>query len=144
MKLKALSVLIIVLLVTGCKNSFEEVPEEKLIGTWELKGRGMFDGIQIKVQKENNKITGRIVKLNDNKMVKMFADVNDVWVSEIRRTSNFEFRLIEKKIARELFSLYGLPTSQEFKVEFLDDNTLGLGADNSDPQHTTITYKRVQ
>jgi hypothetical protein len=52
--------------------------------------------------------------------------------------------LTERKLAGELFSIYGLSSSQEFKVEFLDNNTIGLGSEGSDPQHATIMYKRVR
>jgi hypothetical protein len=119
------------------------IPDDKFIGTWEMKGRGMFEGIQIRIVKEDGKLIGKILRLNDNKFIKMFADSNDVWVSEIRRTSDFEFKLTEKKIAKDLFSLYGLSTSQEYKAEFIDDNTIGLGMDNSDPLQSSLVYKRI-
>lgn len=120
------------------------VSEDKFVGLWELKGRSMFEGIQVRIDKQGEKISGRIFKLNDNKFIKMFADTNDVWVSEIRRSSNYQFRLVEKKIARDLFSLYGLSTSQEFKVQFIDDNTIGLSTESADPLKSQIVYKRIQ
>ena len=136
--------ILIFLFVFGCGDSMKEIPEDKFIGVWELKGRSMFEGIQIRIDKENNKLTGRIVKLNDHELIKLFADSSDVWVSDVSRSSNFQFRLTERKIARDLFSLYGLSTSQEFRTEFIDDNTIGLGADNADPQQSSIVYKRVE
>jgi hypothetical protein len=128
----------------SCNEKFKEVSMDKFVGVWELKGRSIFDGIQIKIEKKDNKLNGRIVKLNDNKLVKMFSEVGDVWVSEIARSSNYQFKLTEKKIAKDLFSLYGMSTSQDFKIEFIDDNTIGLGTDSSDPQHATIIYTRVE
>lgn len=131
------------LLVFGCTDKMTEVPLDNFVGLWELKGRSMFDGIQIRIENHNAKLTGRIVRLNDNKLVRMFADTSDIWVSDITRSSNFQFRVTERKIARDLFSIYGLSTSQEFLTEFIDDNTIGLATDSSDPQKSTIIYKRV-
>jgi hypothetical protein len=144
MKSKGLIVLGLGLLMMGCGDKLKEVPLDKFVGTWELKGRGMFDGIQVKIENQGEKLTGRIFKLNDNKLVKMFAQNGDTWVSGITRSSSYQFKLTENKLAKDLFSIYGLSTSQEFKVEFIDDNTIGLGTDNSDPQNATITYKRVE
>jgi hypothetical protein len=135
---------ILLCVLFGCGERMKEIPEDKFVGVWEIKGRSMFEGIQIRITKENNKLTGKIVKLNDHRLVKLFSDTSDVWVSDISRSSNFQFRLTERKIARDLFSMYGLSTSQEFRTEFIDDNTIGLGADNSDPQQSTIVYKRVE
>jgi hypothetical protein len=137
-------IILVFVFVFGCGDSTKEIPEDKFIGVWELKGRSMFEGIQIRIEKENNKLTGRIVKLNDHELIKLFADSSDVWVSDVSRSSNFQFRLTERKIARDLFSMYGLSTSQEFRTEFIDDNTIGLGADNADPLQSSIVYKRVE
>jgi hypothetical protein len=126
MKISRLTIFALTLLLFGCNDKMKEVPMDKFTGLWELKGRGMFEGIQIKIENQGDKLTGKIVKLNDNKLVKMFASNGDTWVSEISRSSNYQFRLTEKKLANDLFSLYGLSTSQEFNVEFIDDNTIGL------------------
>ena len=140
---RILTSLMIAIFSFGCSDKMAEVPLDKFVGLWELKGRNMFEGIQIRIERKNEKLTGRIVKLNDNKLIKMFADTGDVWVSDISRSSNFQFRVTERKIARDLFSVYGLSTSQEFRTEFIDDNTVGLGTDSSDPEKATIIYKRV-
>ena len=137
-------VLISGLLIVGCQDKMKEVPEDKFIGHWEIKGRNMFEGIQIKIERNENQLVGRITRLNDNKFVKIFAETNDIWVSEIRRSSNFEFMLTERKIGKDLFSLYGLSTSQKFTAQFIDDNTIGLGVETSDPQDSKIIYKRVE
>jgi len=124
MKLNIIASLFLGLLFCSCSNKFDKVSEEKFIGQWEVKGRKMFEGIQIKIEREDDKLVGRVLKLNDNKLVRMFADSSDVWVSEINRSSNFQFQLTEKKIAKDLFSLYGISSSKEFKVEFIDENTV--------------------
>jgi hypothetical protein len=144
MKIIQIKVFLIAFLAMGCADKLAEVSSDKFVGLWEVKGRGTFEGMQIRIEKTDDKLVGTIARLNDNKIVQMFAQTGDTWVSEIKRLSNFEFRLTEKKIARDLFSLYGLPTSQEFKVQFIDDNTIGLAADNSDPELSTIQYKRVE
>jgi hypothetical protein len=144
MKIRVLSLLVVGLIATSCGERLQEVPVDKFVGTWELAGRGMFEGIQIKIENQDEKMVGRIIKLNDKKVINMFADSNDVWVDNIRRTSNYEFRMTEKKVARELFAMYGISTSQEFKAQFIDDNTIGLATDNSDPIKSTVIYKRIK
>ncbi|HEY6913082.1 MAG TPA: hypothetical protein VI413_00270 [Paludibacter sp.] len=131
------------LFLFSCSGKFEKVSEDKFIGIWELKGTSIMDGTQIQIQKENNKLVGRIIKLNNNKYVKLFADSNEVWISEISRNSNFEFKLTESKLGKDLFSLYGQKTNQEYKAQFIDENTIGLATENSDPRTSTRIYKRV-
>ncbi|SHG87952.1 hypothetical protein SAMN04488109_2289 [Chryseolinea serpens] len=140
MKSTLVPFLFLMCLFTGCT---EEVPDDAFVGTWELKGRTKFEGIRIKIEKHDDALTGRIVKLNNNKLVKMFADSSDVWVSGIQRVSKYEFKLTERKLAADLFSLYGQTTSQDFKVEFIDDNTVGLATEGADPKNSTVLYKRV-
>ena len=137
------TLLLATLFLFSCSDRFKKVSEDRFIGTWELKGASILDGTQIQIQKENNKLVGRIVKLNDNKYVKLFADSNEVWISEISRNSNFEFNLTESKLGKDLFSLYGQKTNQEFKAQFIDDNTIGLATESSDPTTSTRIYKRV-
>ncbi|MCP4648560.1 MAG: hypothetical protein GY853_00585, partial [PVC group bacterium] len=96
------------------------------------------------LKNENGKLIGRLIKLNENKYVKFFCDSNDVWISEIKRNSNFQFSLKEKKIGNELFSIYGLETSKEYKVEFIDENTFGLISNNEDPLKSKIKYRRIE
>jgi hypothetical protein len=140
---KTVPIIAITILFFSCSDKLKKIPEDNFVGLWEIQGRSMFDGIQIKIEKENNDLIGRITKLNGNKLVKMFADSNDVWVAGIDRTSNFEFKLTEKKIAKDLFSLYGISTSQDFKVQFINDNTIGLGTESSNPQTSKVIYKRI-
>lgn len=133
----------VVTLFIGCDGKFDTVPETRFIGDWELIGRSVFEGMIIKIEIENNILIGRVSKLNENKYVKMFSEINDIWISEISQTSNYQFKLTEKKIAGQLFSMYGLSTSSEFKVEFIDDNTFGLGTKSQDPSKSKVIYKRV-
>src|SRR5690554_617823 len=104
----------------------------------------MFEGITIQIDKDKqDEFKGKIVSLNDNKFVQMFAEHNDTWVSTIKRISNYEFKLTEKKIGSALFSVYGLDTSKEFKVQFIDENTIGLSTESGNPQNSMVKYVRV-
>lgn len=142
--LKYSVILTLVLLITGCSGKYEQVQKEQFIGEWKLEGRTMFDGITVDIQfDEKGNLYGEVIRLNDNKFVKMFAGVGDLWVSDISRNSNFQFKLTEKKIARELFSLYGLGSSAVYDVEFIDENTIGL-SDSGDPQKSSIKYIRIK
>ena len=50
----------------------------------ELKGRPMYDGIRIKIEKKKkDNLAGRVVALNDNKYVKLFVEKDDIWVPGI-------------------------------------------------------------
>ncbi len=120
------------------------VPDEKFVGKWAPEGRKMYEGLEITIVKEKDKLRGRLTRLNDNKYIKMFSDSNDTWVSNIKRISNFEFRLTERKPGADFMSLYGLSGSQEFKALFIDDNTIGLAAEGADPLKSTIVYKRLK
>ncbi len=135
--------LIQLVFLVACGNAYEKVSDDKFIGSWELTGRGVFEGMQIKISRENDKLTGQIIKVNDNKYVKMFADTGDTWVSEISRKSNYEFSLTEKKIAGQLFSMYGLSTSMKYDVQFTDKNTIALAKPGSDPKKSSVFYKRI-
>ncbi|MCD4724125.1 MAG: hypothetical protein K8R63_04720 [Bacteroidales bacterium] len=136
--------IITILFFSSCSQEFEKISDNEFVGTWELSGREMFNGIQISIQEENGKLVGRIIKLNNNKYVQFFTDTNDIWISEITRSSNYQFKLKEKKIGKDLFALYGLGTNEEFKVEFIDKNTIGIAKSNSDPKNSEIKYKRIE
>lgn len=90
-------VLLLGLLISSC-DKLNETPIENFKGTWKLEGRSMFNGIEIKIEENSSgKLIGKVISLNDNKYVKMFVEMDDTWVTGIRRTSNYEFRLTEKK-----------------------------------------------
>jgi hypothetical protein len=130
----------------SCDTSkLNKIPIEKFVGLWEIHGRPIFDGIKLRIEKnENGELTGKVFKLNENKYVKMFVDSSNTWVSDIKQSSNFEFKLTEKKIGSELFAIYGQESTKEYNVQFIDDNTFGLATGNSDPTKSTIIYKRVK
>ncbi len=122
----------------------KKTPIDDLIGIWELDGREMFNGIHIEISKDtDNDITGRIIKLNDNKYVKMFVEQNDIWIIEITRISNSKFKLIEKKIGSALFEIYDQKATQIYIIQFIDKNTIALSDENSEPKLSTIQYKRI-
>ena len=129
----------------SCNSTkFEEKPIDDFIGLWEIQGREMFNGIEIRIEKnDSDKLIGRVTKLNDNKYIKMFVEINDIWVSEIKRSSNFEFKLIENKIGRDIFSLYGQETTKKFNVQFISSERIGLETGNTDPIKSKIIYKRI-
>lgn len=145
---RAITLLIITLTLTilqSCDSSkLKPTSMDNFKGIWELQGRSMVNGIKIKIDENNQgELTGKVIELNDNKYVNMFVEINDTWISSIKRSSNFEFNLTEKKIGSALFSIYGLSTTTQFKVQFIDQNTIGL-SNNGDPTSSTINYKRLK
>jgi len=105
----------------------------------------MFNGIQIKIEKtEDNNFKGRVVKLNNNKYVKMLVELDDLWVTEIKRSSNFQFILTEKIIGSDIFSLYGLKTTKKFNVQFINNEKIGLDVGSKDPYKSKMIYKRIE
>ena len=132
---KYILIFVISFSVFNC-NNLKQTPIENFEGEWELVGRSMFEGIVIKIEKKgNNKLVGVITKLNSNKYVNMFAEVGDVWVKNIKRSSNFEFTLTEKRIGASLFGIYDLGTSDKYKITFTDKNKVEL--------KPGIFYKRI-
>lgn len=121
-----------VLFLLGCNSGkLSETPMNQFIGTWRLEGRSLYENVEVKIGWKNDKLTGTILKLNDNKYVNLFMEEKDVFVSEIKRTSNFQFVLKEKKVAAELFAAYGNSGTQEFEVQFENKNTILLGKNGS-------------
>lgn len=143
---KILYVLIVFLLFISCKSpKLKKTPVENFVGAWELLGREMYNGIVIRIEKDiNGDLKGSVIQKNDEKYVKMFVEVGDTWVSNIERLSNYEFKLTERKIAGGLFALYGQSTSQKYNVQFIDENTIGLGTGNTDPIESSVIYKRIE
>ncbi|PXY00714.1 hypothetical protein DF185_12440 [Marinifilum breve] len=136
----------VLLFMSSCDTeSMKKVSMDKFVGTWELKGRSMLEGIKIEIKKtDSGSLVGKVVEINDNKYVKFFVEPNETWITNIKRSSNSQFRLTEKKIGSALFATYGLGTKKEFKVEFLNNDTIGLGSDSKDPEQSTIQYLRVK
>ena len=130
------------LLITLCLTSIlfscdtskmSKTPDDQFIGDWVLRDRGRLDGIEIEISKdEKGNFSGLITKLNDDKYVTLFMEEGDKIVSEIKRNSNFEFVLSEKKIAAPLFSAYGQGTTAEFSAKFQGKDTILLGNNGAD------------
>lgn len=127
--LKYFTLIILLFALVGCDSSkLSKTSDEKFIGTWQLEDRGILSGLHVEIIKnDKGALKGSLKKLNDNKYVQMFMEVGDPFVTEIKRTSNYEFIISEKKIAAPLFSAYGQSTTSEFEAEFNDKNELLLG-----------------
>ena len=121
--------LALLLILQSCSSElFKEVPEDDFIGHWKLEKRGIFDGIEIEIARnEDDKLKGKISKLNDNKYVQMFMEKEDNFIKKIKRYSNTEFDLTERKIAAPLFSIYGESTSNKVQVHFHHKDTIYIG-----------------
>jgi hypothetical protein len=138
-------VLLVTVIVVSCNSSqFSKTPLNQFEGVWELKGRDMFKNIQIEIKLDKNgKIQSKIVKLNDNKYVSLFLAKGDEWVKNIRRTSNYEFVITEKKIAAPLFSQYGNSTSKDWNAVFKNENCIGI-SETKNAGSSKIEYCRVK
>ena len=140
---KNILVLFILIIAVSCEYS-KEIPIDQFIGKWEIQGRSMFDGIEIEISNVDGKLTGKVTKLNNNKYVLEFLELDNTWITSIVRISNYEFSITEKKLAHELFSLYGLDTSAEYNAHFLDKDTIILTNSGSHSNRNQIQYKRIQ
>lgn len=136
--LKYISLLVVAIALFSCNfESMKKVSEDRFFGVWELKGRSMLEGIKVSIKEnENGVLVGKVVEINENKYVKLFLEPGEKFISEIKRSSNFEFKITEKKIGSQLFSTYGLKTSKEYKVVFIDEDTIDFGSG--------VFYKRVK
>jgi len=136
--LKYISLLVVAIALFSCNfESMKKVSEDRFFGVWELKGRSMLEGIKVSIKKnENGVLVGNVVEINENKYVKLFLEPGEKFISKIKRSSNFEFKITEKKIGGQLFSTYGLKTSKEYKVVFIDEDTIDFGSG--------VFYKRVK
>lgn len=116
-----------------------ETPEKDFVGVWKLTERGMFEGIEIEIVKdEKGNFVGTIAKLNEDKYVNMFMEEGDKFVTGISRNSNFEFTISEKKIAAPLFSAYGQSTTSQFTATFKGKNKILLGKDGADGAYVKL------
>src|SRR5690554_3989941 len=78
---------------SSCEDAkLTKISDSNFIGNWELKDRGILEGIEIEIARdEKGELHGEITKLNDNKYVKLFMEVGDQLLTGIRRNSNYEF-----------------------------------------------------
>lgn len=121
-------------LTLSCENSIlSETPDSHFIGKWKLSERGMLEGIEIEIKKDKKgDLIGEITKLNEDKYVNIFMEEGDKILTSIKRNSNFEFVISEKKIAAPLFSTYGQKTTKEFKATFDGKDKILLGNNGSE------------
>ena len=138
--MKYFALIISIIIFSGCDSSkLTETPDSQFTGIWRLVDRGMFENIEIEISKEENgNFIGVVKKLNDNKYVKMFMEVGDNLVTGIKRNSNFEFEISEKKIAAPLFSAYGQSTSTDFVATFENKNKILLGNNGNQGKYIRI------
>lgn len=124
----------------SCDSSkLKETPSSQFIGTWKLVDRGILENIEVEISMDKKgNLVGLISKLNEDKYVQLFMAEGDKFVAGIKRNSNFEFVLSEKRIAAPLFSAYGQSTTDEFNVQFEGKNKIILGANG-----TSGVYVRV-
>lgn len=141
-------IIVLLLALFACDTGkFSEVPENRFIGTWELQGRGMLEGVRVKIARnEDGDLEGRVVQRNDNKYVQFFVDSNAVLMTGIERRSNFEFTLSENKVGHELLGAYDVETETAFAAQFLDRNTIVLttAANTSNIKASKVRYVRVE
>jgi len=138
--MKYFVLIISIIILSGCDSSkLTETPDSQFVGTWKLVDRGMFENIEIEILKEQNgNFVGVVKKINDDKYVKMFMEVGDKIVTGIKRNSNFEFVISEKKIAAPLFSAYGQSTSTEFVATFESKDKILLGNNGTQGKYIRI------
>jgi len=138
--MKYFVLIITIIIFSGCDSSkLTETPDSQFVGTWKLVDRGMFENIEIEILKEQNgDFVGVVKKINDDKYVKMFMEVGDKIVIGIKRNSNFEFVISEKKIAAPLFSAYGQSTSTEFVATFESKDKILLGNNGTQGKYIRI------
>lgn len=137
---------LIYLFLTGCDTSkFTETPDSKFIGKWKYESDNIYNNIILNIQKDkNNKFIGRVIQINKNKLVELFVDSNAILINDIKRNSNFEFSIQENRIAKELFSLYNLKSTNDYRAQFINDNLIGLGEGESDPLKSKIKLRRIK
>lgn len=124
-----LFVLSFIVLSSSCDTAkLSETPDSQFIGSWKLIDHGILENIEVEISKDSKgKLSGVVTKLNDNKYVQLFMEKGDVLISEIKRNSNYEFVISEKKIAAPLFSAYGQSTTSEFRANFDGKDNIVLG-----------------
>lgn len=131
-------------LLFSCSDEYQKKELTDFNGTWMVQGAGITDSVQFTIEIQEDRVTSQITQLNSNKWVKDFSVVGDKWVSTIERESNYQFKLKEKKIASDLFSLYDLSTSASYFVQFAHPDTICLSSSKSKILKSTHRYVRVK
>ena len=134
--MKIIGLVCLTLFFVSCDtNKLSETPMQQFVGTWVAKDRPLIDGVQFEIAEKDGALEGRILRLNDNKLVDLFSSEGDVLISEITRKSNFQFTVKEKHVAASLFSTYDLPSSEELTAEFHGKNEIWLGKNGIDGKY---------
>lgn len=137
--------IIIALSFLSCDtNHLSKTSIDQFNGIWELKGRSLFNEIQIEIKiDKTGKVSSEVIKLNNNKYVELFLSEGDEWVKSIRRNSNFEFVITELKLAAPLFAIYGNSKTKEWNAVFKNKDCFGI-SENKNPEKSSIEYCRVK
>lgn len=127
-------------LLLSCDSSkLTPTSDTQFKGIWKFEGRGMLNNIEVEIKKDDKgNWVGLAKKLNDDKYVNMFMTVGDVVIPKIKRNSNFEFVVTEKKVAAALFATYGQSSSVDFTATFKDKNTILLGNNGTSGQYVRV------
>lgn len=144
MKTTIFTFTLILFVLSACDSSKTvETPVSHFIGKWKLVNRGMFDRIIVEITEDDEgNFSGNVVKLNDNKYVRLFMEVGYKLISNIKRNSNFEFVITEKKIAAPLFSAYGQSTSTDIIAVFDGKNKIVFNKNGIDGNYVRINNKK--
>ncbi len=130
----------------SCAN-YKYVDENKFIGIWELKGRDIYQGMVIKIERKKDKLIGVVVSIPQNKYGTLLMKKGDVWIPNINRVANYYFKITENKIAGKIFPVYNLPASTEYFAYFSEDNNiiyLAQKPPNIPVKATSIFYKKIK
>ena len=126
---------------SSCKYKY--VDDDLFVGKWELIGKSKFEGLQVEIKREKGRLKGYISQVPDNEALQVFLEENDVWLSGFERSSNYTFRITQRKVGADLFGLYGLETSAVYRVQFFNDNKFGISK-SADPLKSKVYYQRVK
>ncbi|WP_372933398.1 hypothetical protein [Mariniphaga sediminis] len=122
-KIRLFKILLILLgLITfqSCTD-YGYVEDTAFIGTWELKGRKIYTGMKVRIEKENGKLKGYIISPPDSNYGEIFIENGKTWITKIDRGANYYFKITENKIAGELFSQYDIKANSSFYATFSEE-----------------------
>lgn len=135
--------LLSLILLSSCAK-WNHVDDQLFVGEWELKGRGFYEGMHVKIERKGSKLVGYVSQIPEgNIYARDYMKIGDKWVKSISRASNYAFRLTESRIAADLMSSYGLSTSEEYRVQFISPDRFGLTTGTADPKKSKIYYERI-
>ncbi len=117
----------IAIIIASCDISkLSQTPMSKFIGVWRVEDHSILNNCELIISYKSKSLKGRLIKLNQNKLVNLFCDTNTIIISSIARKSNFQFIVKEKLIASELFSSYNISSEKNIEAEFKSENTIIL------------------